>query len=364
MRIKEITDFLETVAPLPLQESYDNAGLIVGDKNAEVQSVLITLDTTPEVVDEAIAQNANLIISHHPIIFKGLKKINGKNYIERSIIKAIKNDIAIYAIHTNLDNVSTGVNSMLCKKFNLTNCRTLLPAEKPLRKLVCFVPEKYAEKVRMALFNAGAGEIGNYDNCSFNSAGTGTFRAGDKANPFVGKKNETHYEAEIKIETIFPFYNQTNILKALHKTHPYEEIAYDIYKLENSFAANGAGMIGELENPMSETEFLNHIKSLTGAKTIRHTAFLNKKIKSVALCGGSGSFLLKNAIGQKADIFVSSDFKYHDFFDADNKILIADIGHFESEQFTKDLIFDILTKKFNNFACFLSKVNTNPINYF
>ncbi len=363
MKIKDITNYLESIAPLSLQESYDNAGLITGNKDTELSGVLITLDTLPEVIDEAIKLNANLIISHHPIIFKGLKKINGNNYIERTIIKAVKNDIAVYAIHTNLDNISKGVNAILCKKLGLINCRPLLPIKNQLRKLVTFVPENYAEKVRSAVLNAGAGKIGNYDYCSFNTEGIGTFRAGKNTNPFVGKQNEKHYEKEVRIETVFPYYIQNQIITALLTEHPYEEVAYDIYTLDNTFEKTGAGMIGELKTEIPEIDFLKKIKKSLNSGIIRHTALLNKPIKKVALCGGSGSFLLKHAIKQKADIYISSDFKYHEFFDADNKILIADAGHFETEQFTKELIYDILIKKFNNFACFLSKVNTNPINY-
>jgi len=363
MKIKDITNYLESIAPLSLQESYDNAGLITGNKNTEITGVLVTLDTIPEVIDEAIEMNANLIISHHPIIFKGLKKINGANYIEQTIIKAIKNDIAIYAVHTNLDNISEGVNAILCNKLGLINCKPLLPKKNQLRKLVTFVPQNHIEKVREAIFVAGAGQIGNYDNCSFNAEGIGTFRAGKNTNPFVGEKNKLHKEPEIRFETVFPYYLEKKIINALTEAHPYEEVAYDIYTLNNKYKKTGAGMIGETKTEISEIDFLKKIKKTLKTGTIKHTNRLNKPIKKVALCGGSGSFLLKHAIQQKADIYISADFKYHEFFDADNKILIADAGHFETEQFTKELIFDILTKKFNNFACFLSKVNTNPINY-
>jgi len=363
MIIRDITNYLENIAPLPLQESYDNAGLITGNKNDMITGVLITLDTTPEVVDEAIGKNANLIISHHPIIFKGLKKITGSNYVEKTIIKAIKNNIAIYAIHTNLDNISEGVNAILCRKLGLINCKTLLPAENMLLKLVTFIPKKHFDTVSTKIFKAGAGHIGNYDNCGFNTEGIGTFRANENTNPFVGEKGKTHKEPEIRFETIFPYFLKNKIIKALIETHPYEEIAYDIYTLNNTFDKTGAGMLGELKTELPEIEFLKKIKTRLNSDIIRHTKPLNKVIKKVALCGGSGSFLLKQAIRKKADIFISSDFKYHEFFDAENKILIADAGHFETEQFTKELIFDILTKKFNNFACFLSKVHTNPINY-
>ncbi|NPA45355.1 MAG: Nif3-like dinuclear metal center hexameric protein [Chlorobi bacterium] len=363
MKIKDITNYLEEIAPLSYQESYDNSGYITGNPNDELKGVLITLDTIDEIVDEAIEKNCNLIISHHPIVFKGLKKITGKNYIERTIIKAIKNDIAIYAIHTNLDNVHTGVNAMLCKKLELQNCKILRPAKNELRKLVTYVPEAHAEKVRNMLFETGAGHIGNYSNCSFNNSGIGTFMGNENSNPFVGAKNKVHFERESKIETIFPKHLENKIISELIKIHPYEEVAYDIYPLENKYMQVGAGMIGELEKELDTIEFLKKIKKNLDAKVIRHTKIIKPKIKKVALCGGSGSFLLNDAIAQNADIFVSGDFKYHEFFDANNKIIIADAGHYETEQFTKELIFDVLMKKNNKFACFLSKESTNPITY-
>lgn len=363
MKIKDITNYLEKIAPLSYQESYDNSGLITGNKENELTGVLITLDTIEEVVEEAVEKGTNLIISHHPVIFKGLKKITGRNYIERSIIKAIKNDIAIYAIHTNLDNVHTGVNAMLCKKFNLQNCKILKPVKNELRKLVTFIPEDWTEQVRKAIFEAGAGHIGNYDNCSFTVSGKGTFKAGENTDPFVGKKNQIHLENENRIETIYPKYLEYKIIAALLKSHPYEEVAYDIYPLENVYDKVGAGMTGELEEAADALTFLNQIKNILKTKMIKHTKLLDKPIKKVAFCGGAGSFLLTEAIRQKADIFISGDFKYHDFFDTDNKIIIADPGHYETEQYTKELIYDKLKKNFNTFACFLSEINTNPINY-
>jgi len=363
MKIKNITKYLETIAPLSFQESYDNSGFITGNPNDELRGVLITLDTIEKTIEEAISKNCNLIISHHPIVFKGLKKIIGKTYIERTIIKAIKNDIAIYAIHTNLDNISSGVNKMLCKKLGLQNCKILRPVKNGLRKLVTFVPEAYTDKVRNTIFNAGAGHIGHYSNCSFNNSGLGTFKGSNASNPFVGKKNKLHFERENKIETIFPKHLENKIISELIKVHPYEEVVYDIYPLENTYNNVGAGMIGELEEAEETIHFLKKIKKNLNAQVIRHTEITSKKIKKIALCGGSGSFLLNDAIAQKADIFISGDFKYHEFFDANNKIIIADAGHYETEQFTKELIFDVLMEKFNKFACFLSEESTNPITY-
>ncbi len=363
-KLKEITNFFENIAPLSLQESYDNAGLIVGDKNAEISSILVTLDVTEEIIDEAIEKKAELIVAHHPIIFSGLKKITGKNYVERTIIKAIKNDIAIYAAHTNLDSITGGVNSKICKKLQLGKCRILQPASGQLKKLVTFIPAEYSDKVREAIFNAGAGNVGNYDSCGFAIEGEGTFTGNENSNPFVGKKGETHTEKEVRFETIFPAYLQGKVIQALLNSHPYEEVAYDIYSLDNKFNKVGMGMIGSFAVPKSEKEFLVQLKTTFNTGVIKHTALKNRKVKKVAVCGGSGSFLLKQAIAAGADFFVSGDFKYHEFFDAENKIIIADIGHFESEQFTKELFYELLTKKFPKFALHLSEVNTNPVFYF
>jgi dinuclear metal center YbgI/SA1388 family protein len=364
LQIKEITDFLEQFAPLSLQEKYDNCGLLTGNSLMVVNKVLITLDTTEKVIDEAIEIGANLIISHHPIIFNGLKQINGKNYIERTIIKAIKNDIAIYAIHTNLDNVELGVNQKICEKLDLINTKILENKHDVLSKLVTFVPIESVEKVRNAIFDSGAGHIGNYDCCSFNIDGNGSFRALEKSNPYVGKIGETHFENEIRIETIFPKYNTSKVIKALLNSHPYEEVAYDIYSLENTMDSIGAGMIGELKNEMNDIDFLKFLKNAFNLEILKHSPFINKKIKKVAVCGGSGSFLLYKAKQEKADVFITGDIKYHQFFDAENQIIIIDIGHYESEIFTKNLIYDLLTKKFPKFALHFSNINTNPIKYF
>ncbi|MFA6924342.1 MAG: Nif3-like dinuclear metal center hexameric protein [Bacteroidales bacterium] len=364
MKISEITKCLEEFAPLSYQESYDNSGLIIGNSDIDVSKVLLSLDCTEEIVDEAIKANANLIISHHPLIFTGIKKLTGKSNSERAIIKAIRNNIAIYAFHTNLDNVEKGVNHKICEKLGLKNPKILSSQKKLLRKLVTFCPSEKIEDVRKAIFEAGAGVIGNYDECSYNIEGTGTFRAGEGTNPFVGKKGKRHYEKEIRIEVIYPIYKEGKILNALIKSHPYEEVAYDIYPLENEFKSVGSGMLAELEVSQNETVFLKKIKSVMKCEVIKHTKLLNRKIKKVAVCGGSGSFLLNEAIRANAHIFITSDFKYHQFFGAESKIVIADIGHHESEEFTKELIFEIINKKFPKFAILFSKVNTNPVIYF
>jgi dinuclear metal center YbgI/SA1388 family protein len=364
MKIKELIAPLEELAPPFLQESYDNSGLLIGNPETDVKKVLISLDVTEEILHEAIVEKCQIIISHHPIIFKGLKRITGKNMVERIVTKAIKNDIAIYAIHTNLDNVKNGVNSILCEKLWIKNPQILSPKEGLLRKLVTFCPKENAAKVREAIFNAGAGHIGNYDNCSFNTEGSGSFRALEGSDPFVGEKGKLHFEEEIRIESIYPVHLENRILRAMMAAHPYEEVAYDIYPLLNAHGNVGAGMIGELEKEMDEKLFLQKIKDVAGTGCIRHSNLLGKKIKKVAVCGGSGSFLIPDAISANADIFVSGDIKYHEFFDADNKLVIADIGHYESEQFSKELIYSVLIKKFPTFAVLISKGHTNSVNYF
>jgi len=363
MQLKQITQYLESIAPLAYQESYDNAGLIIGQPGDEISGVLITLDITEDILDEAISKNLNLVIAHHPIVFSGIKKLNGKNYIERCMAKAIKNDIAIYAAHTNLDGVFGGVNSKICEKLQLQNCRMLAPMQSFLKKLVTFVPVADAEKVRNALFDAGAGNIGNYDSCSFNVDGHGSFKGNEQANPFVGEKNQLHFEEETRIETIFPKHIQNKVIQALIKSHPYEEVAYDIYPLDNEFPLGGTGMIGELAEPIDEMKFLQNLKEEFHCQVIKYTQLLGKPIKKVAVCGGSGSSFLNKAIAQNADIFISGDFKYHQFFDAEKQIIIADIGHYESEQFTKEVFYELLTKKFPKFAVHLSEISTNPVNY-
>ncbi len=363
MKIQEILKPLEELAPPFLQESYDNAGLLIGNPQTKVDKVLITLDVTESVLNEAIEKKCGLIIAHHPLIFKGLKSITGKNATERIVEIAIRRDIAIYAIHTNLDNVDGGVNDILCKKLGLKNTRILSPKKEILRKLVTFCPEDHAEKVRKAIFAAGAGHIGEYDSCSFNAPGTGSFRGSDETNPFVGEKGKLHYENEIRIETIYPVYKEQAILNALFKAHPYEEVAYDIYFLGNEFTRVGAGMIGELERETDEITFLKNIKKVTGTGCIKHSHLLGKKIKKVAVCGGSGSFLINDAKRAGADVFITGDVKYHDFFEGENKMVIADIGHYESEQFAKELIYSVLNEIFSNFAVLISETNTNSVNY-
>ena len=364
MKIKDIINVLEAIAPPVLQESYDNAGLITGNMETVCSGVLCSLDAIEDIVEEAISKNCNLIVAHHPIIFRGLKRINGKNYVERTIIKAIKNDIAIYAIHTNLDNILTGVNGKMADKLGLINREILLPKDAVLKKLYMFAPVTHAEKLREALWKAGAGNIGNYSECSFNAEGTGSFRGKENTSPFAGEPGILHYEKEMKIEVIFPGWLQARIIKALLETHPYEEVAFDIINLDNQYGAVGAGLSGNLPEPMEEKAFLAHLKQVFHLQIIRHTPLTGRVIKKISLCGGAGSFLIPNALASKSDIYITADIKYHEFFDADGKMVLADIGHFESEQFTIDLLYDILVEKFPTFAVLKTAVNTNPLVYY
>ncbi|GGC25606.1 GTP cyclohydrolase 1 type 2 [Parapedobacter defluvii] len=364
MLVRELTDHLESLAPLAYQESYDNAGLLVGRPDQEINQALISLDCTEAVVDEAIDSGCNVIISHHPIVFKGLKRFNGNSYVERVVMKAIKHDIALYAIHTNLDNVTGGVNGKLAERLGLRQTAILSPKSDLLRKLAVFVPLSHVEAVRTALFTAGAGHVGNYDECSFNVVGYGTFRGGEGTDPYVGNPGEQHREEEVRVEVIFPVNRERAILLALFETHPYEEVAYDIYPLQNTHQQVGSGLIGQLEQPLSEEGFLGLLKERLNAQVIRHTELRSKPVARVAVCGGAGGFLLDQAIRSGADVFVTADYKYHEFFDAEGKIVIADVGHFESEQFTQQLLLEIIRKKFPTFAVRLTGIDTNPIKYY
>lgn len=363
MTIKELTNILAEIAPLQYQESYDNCGLLTGDVNSEVSKILVTLDCTEAVIDEAIANGCNVVVAHHPIIFSGLKKITGRTYIEKTVIKAIKNDIAIYAIHTNYDSVHYGVNAMICERLGILNPKILQPKKNGLAKLVVFIPKENAKTVLEALYAAGAGQIGNYKNCSFQTDGIGTFLPNDKANPHIGEQGKQTFVEEVRAEVIFPEYLSEKILKSLKEVHPYEEVAYYLSKLENENEEVGSGMIGQLAEPIDALAFLGQVKEKMGAGVIRYTPIGQKTVQKIAVCGGSGRFLLNDAIAAGADVFISSDFKYHEFFDAENRIVIADIGHYESEQFTKDLLKRHLLEKNSTFAVLISGINTNPVNY-
>lgn len=362
MNIKHITSFLEEVAPLCLQETYDNSGLLIGSANQEISKALITLDVTDEVIDEALKEKCDLIIAHHPLIFKGIKSLTGKNYVEKIIVKAIKNDLSIYAIHTNLDNIHNGVNGMLAKKIGLKETKILSQGDGGLKKLVTFCPVDHAQPVSKAIFEAGAGHIGKYDSCSFNMQGKGSFRGLEGADPFVGKRGEIHYEKEDRIETIVPEHKLYGVISAMKNAHPYEEVAYDVYPLDNKNQRTGAGMIGLLKDETDPESFLKHIKATLNSSVVKYNSLIKRNIKKVAICGGSGSFLIHKAYQAGADIFITGDVKYHDYFDYNGEMIIADAGHYETEQFTKDLLHTVLKEKFPTFALLISRTMTNPVN--
>jgi len=363
MTVKDITDLLEELAPLGQAEDFDNVGLLVGDAQSEVNGVLVTLDTLENVVDEAIATNCNLIVSFHPIIFGGLKKLTGSNYVERTVIKAIQNRISIYSMHTALDNIQKGVNGKICEVLGIMHPQILIPKKGSIEKLVTYVPKKDAEVLRTALFEAGAGAIGKYSDCSFSIEGTGSFKAGAKANPFKGEIGKLHYEEEVQLNLVYSKLNRSRIVKELIKNHPYEEVAYEIVTLQNTDQSIGMGMVGELSEPMGETEFLQHVKQEMNVSVIRHSALLGKKVNKIAVLGGSGAFAIEAAKASGAQIFITADIKYHEFYKGEGKLVIADIGHYETEQFTKNLLVDYLTKKIPNFAIRLAESKTNPIQY-
>jgi dinuclear metal center YbgI/SA1388 family protein len=363
MKIKELFPILEEMAPLAYAEDFDNVGLLVGNPENETTGILVCHDALESVIDEAIEKKCNVIVCFHPIIFSGLKSLTGKNYVERAVIKAIKSDISIYAVHTALDNHHEGVNKIFCDALGLKKTKILLPKKDFIRKLVTYTVPENTEKLRNALFDAGAGNIGNYEDCSFNSQGIGTYMGNENSNPEIGERFEFVEAVEIKVEVTFEKHLQGKILKALFANHVYEEVAYEIYNLQNEHQNIGLGMIGELDTALTERDFLQMVKDKMQCDSIRHTAFLSKNIKKVAVLGGSGSFAIKNAIQAGADAYLTADLKYHNFYEADGKLLLADIGHFESERYTKNYIVDFLRKKITNFAIILSETNTNPVKY-
>lgn len=362
-RIQDILSFLDKLAPPAYQESYDNATLICGDRNWNLTGVLCTLDCTEAVVEEAIQQGANLIVAHHPIVFKGLKSITGKTYVERTIIKAIQSNVAIFAIHTNLDHVAGGVNRRIADRLGLLQPRILQPKKQLLNNLVFFVPTAAKNQVLEAVFQAGAGQIGEYSDCAFSSEGLGQFTPSENANPTLGQRGQAHEEPELRVEVILPAHLSSKVLAALKAAHPYEEVAYFLSNLENENQEVGAGMIGTLPESLSEEEFLDYLKQRMNLTLVKHSPLTGKRVQKVALCGGAGIFLLGDAKRAGADVFVTADVKYHEYFDAEGALVLCDIGHYESEIFTKDLLADVLSQNFPNIALYLSKVVTNPTSY-
>jgi dinuclear metal center YbgI/SA1388 family protein len=361
--IADLARALEKAAPLAYQESYDNAGLQCGDPRAEIMGVLIALDCTPAILDEALQRGCNVVVVHHPVIFRPLKSLTGASEVERIIMQALKNDIAIYAAHTNLDNVRPGVNRKLGEKLGLQNLRILAPTSGNLAKLITYIPPTYTEAVLRALYQAGAGQIGEYAECSFRSDGVGTFTPGPGTQPFQGQPGQPEATPEQRVEALLPLHQQKAVLRALRQAHPYEEVAYEVVKLENDNQDVGAGMIGELPEPLAPAAFRQRLRSVLGVPVVKHTAF-DQPIRRVALCGGAGSFLLNKARAAGADAYVTGDLKYHEFFGPEGQLLLCDVGHFESEQFTSELFQELLTSTFSStFAVLIAETLTNPVRY-
>jgi dinuclear metal center YbgI/SA1388 family protein len=364
MKLKDLCSYLDSAVPLSFQEGYDNSGLQIGLPEREISSAIITLDITEEVIDEAISYKCDVLVSHHPLIFNPVKSLTGKSFTERILYKAVKNDIAVYSAHTNLDVISNGVSRMMAEKIGLEEISVLSPSENRLMKLVTYIPESHLDAVRNALFKAGAGVIGNYDQCGFTTSGTGSFRANELAKPFRGEKGKIHFEKEIRFETILFSHLTDKVTKALLEAHPYEEVAYDLYSLKNKNACIGLGCVGILHDPLSENDFLKLVSSVFESTGIRYSKPTGKTVRKVALCGGSGASLLNHAICSGAEAFITADIKYHDFFNTENKILLVDAGHFETEKFSGEIFKSLIIKKFPKFAVRFSEINSNPINYF
>jgi dinuclear metal center YbgI/SA1388 family protein len=363
MKLKDLCSYLDSAVPLSFQESYDNSGIQVGIMTKKISSALVTLDVTEEVLEEAIAGSHDLIISHHPLIFSPLKKITGSSVSERILMRSVEKSIAIYSSHTNLDVFNNGVSWKMAQRLNLQNIKVLSPLRNKLLKLVTYIPETHFTTVSEALFSVGAGVIGNYDKCGFSSTGTGSFRGNESSNPFAGKKGTAHFEKEIRFETILFSHLKDRIISVLLESHPYEEVAYDLYQLDNENVNIGLGSTGELESTVSDSEFVKLISTLLEIKCLRHSKLTDKRIRKVAVCGGSGAQLLGDALLSGADAFISSEFKYHSFHEAANEILIIDAGHYETEKYATEILYDLIIKKFPKFAVRFSKINTNPINY-
>jgi dinuclear metal center YbgI/SA1388 family protein len=363
IRIREIVRHLEQVAPLAYQDDYDNAGLVVGDASAAVTGVLICLDVTEALLLEAKTKKCNLIIAHHPIIFRSIRQLTGKNHLERCIIYAVRNNIAVYTLHTNFDNVARGVNLQIAQALGLGNLSILLPKPGTLSQLTAFVPRAFIDSALHALHAAGAGYLSDYAHCDLAITRIGSPKPTSTANPHLGIAEESEKGKERKIEVVFPKHLEKPVLRALRASCPHEEVAYYLHDIRNTDARVGAGMIGELSASLSSRAFLEYLKAKMNLAYLRHTELIDRPIKCVAVCGGSGSFLIEEAILKQADALVTADVKYHDFFKAENQILVVDAGHYESEIGTKKLIHTLLSEKFTSIAMLQCETVTNPIHY-
>ena len=364
MTIQKVITEIEKHIAISQAEDFDNVGLLCGLPERNVSGILVCHDALENIVEEAIHRNCNLIVCFHPIIFSGLKSLTGKNYVERAVLKAIENKVAIYAIHTAFDNDFHGVNAGICNLLGLKNLKILQPKKDNLKQLNVYVPNDHSENVKEALFSAGAGNIGFYDECSFKIEGKGTFRPIEGSSPFSGEQNIRENADEAMISVIFESFKQNQIVAAMKAAHPYEEVAHQIYQLENDNQYSGLGMYGEFETEVDENYFLNLVKEKFNLNIIKHSDLNNKKIRRVGVLGGSGASGIKAALSKKCDAYLTGDLKYHDYFLAESKMLICDIGHYESEQLVSQQLFEILSQKFSTFAVLKSSEKTNPVNYF
>lgn len=364
MTIKDVISKIEKRISISQAEDFDNVGLLCGLPERNVSGILVCHDALENVVEEAIVKNCNLIVCFHPIIFSGLKSLTGKNYVERAVLKAIENKIAIYAIHTAWDNDFFGVNAGICNHLGLKNLNILQPKKNNLKQLNVYVPKDHSENLKEALFDAKAGNIGFYDECSFTTEGSGTFRPIAGSKPFSGEQNVRENADEVMISVIFESFKQNQIVSEMKSAHPYEEVAHQIISLDNENQYSGLGMFGEFETEMDEAEFLKFVKDKFNLEIIKHSDFTGKKIKRVGVLGGSGASGIKSALAKKCDAYLTGDLKYHDYFLAESKMLLCDIGHYESEQFVGEQLFEILSQNFSTFAVLKSSEKTNPVNYF
>lgn len=369
MIVKELIKYLEDWAPPGAAWEKDNVGLLVGSGDEKIENIFLSLELTGEVLEQALKKNCNFIFTHHPLIFNPVKNLDvNKNPNSKLIYKLIKNDINLFSAHTNLDFTKDGVSFTLAKKLKLNKITFLKNEESNQFKVVVFLPETNLDEVASAMFNQGAGIIGEYNNCSFRTNGIGTFKGSANSNPFIGKKENFEKANEVRLEVLVDSWKLNKVINAMLKSHPYEEPAYDIYPLRNKNVNYGAGAIGELDNEMNVNEFLKHVEKSLLLSNFRFVNGNKRRIKKVAVCGGSGSELLNDAISKNADVFITADIKYHTFHDAKNKILLIDAGHYETEvvilKIVEEKIKKLIKEKKENIKVYKYSSSTNPVKFY
>ncbi|WP_371370673.1 Nif3-like dinuclear metal center hexameric protein [Sporomusa aerivorans] len=363
VKCRDIIAEVEQLAPKHFAESWDNVGLLIGRPDQDIHKVLVTLDVDTAVVEEAIAVQADMIVAHHPLLFKGLTRIRTDSPQGNMLASLIKKDVAVYAAHTNLDSAPGGVNDVLARKLNLRNVVPLTTVyQEKLHKLVVFVPVSHVETVRAAMTAAGAGHIGNYSHCTFQTQGVGTFLPLAGTSPYIGEQNKLEYVEEYRLETIIPLSIRSQVVSAMLAAHPYEEVAYDDYLLQNTGPGSGLGRVGELSQPLTLADFINQIKSALCIQSLKAAGPTKTFIQKVAVCGGSGASLIKNAITAGADVLVTGDVKYHEAQEAIAAGLnIIDAGHFATEQPVVECLVEYLnqcaSKNAWNLPIFANKSN-------